>query len=48
MALGFTGLIHISDNQKRYYNAIALRDTLCLTIQKADLADIIDQTQKRE
>ena len=47
MACGFTGMINLHESQKRFYNAVALRDTQCLTLQKSDLLQIIESLEKR-
>lgn len=47
MAFGLSSFMHLNETQKRFYNAIALRDTVCLTLQKSDLLEIMDHTQKR-
>ena len=47
MAFGLTGLTNLHESQKRFYNAIALKDTVCLTLQKSDLLQIIESLEKR-
>lgn len=47
MAFGQTGLVNLTENRQRFYNAIALKDSLCLAMKKSHFIEVYEQQEKR-